>query len=49
MKLQELRGRFFLTIPKSIAVAKGWKKGDELITVFNAKGELVIQEVKQKR
>ncbi|MBI3051705.1 hypothetical protein HYY74_04585 [Candidatus Woesearchaeota archaeon] len=32
-KIQEVKGRFSLTLPKQIARLKGWKKGDE--TFFN--------------
>jgi len=43
MKLQQMNDRqFFVTLPKSIVLAKGWQKGDNIKFKINDKGELVL-------
>jgi hypothetical protein len=43
MKLQELNKRsYFVVLPKAIVLAKGWKKGDDILYKINDKGELVL-------
>lgn len=41
-KLQEVNGQFRITIPKSIAQAKGWQKGEVLTVKLNERGNLEI-------
>ena len=43
-RLQEVKGRYFITIPKSLVEKKGWKKAQELFFVFNEKGEIAIKD-----
>ncbi len=45
VKLQyDQNGQFKITLPKQIAVAKGWKKGDTLRVKLNDKGNLVLEK-----
>ena len=45
MKLQETeRGQYFLTVPKAIALANGWKKGTGLDLILNPRGEWVLKQ-----
>jgi len=48
VKLQETKGRYFITFPKNIVENKEWKKGEELIIGFNQDGDIIIREVKKK-
>lgn len=36
--------QYIITIPKSLVLAKGWKKGDKLEFVLDAKGDIVIRK-----
>ena len=43
MKLQQLKsGQYFLSLPRQIVRAKGWKKGDVINITINSKGDLVL-------
>ncbi|MFB6241794.1 MAG: AbrB/MazE/SpoVT family DNA-binding domain-containing protein [Candidatus Nanosalina sp.] len=45
MKLQETTdGGFFITVPKQLADAKGFEKGQELEWQVNEEGQLVLRE-----
>ncbi|MFC1697128.1 hypothetical protein ACFL1H_02250 [Nanoarchaeota archaeon] len=33
------------TLPKSLVLAKGWKKGDLLEFILNSRGEIVVKKV----
>ena len=46
VKLQEVKGRFLLSIPKDLVKWKKWIKGQELAIGFNERGNLEISEVK---
>jgi len=48
VKLQETKGRYFITFPKNIVKNKGWKKGEDLIIGFNQDGDIIIREVNKK-
>lgn len=48
VKLQETKGRYFITFPKTIVENKGWEKGEELIIGFNQDGDILIREVKKR-
>lgn len=39
--------QFIITIPKSLVLAKGWKKGDLLIFTINKNGDIVIKKKKR--
>ncbi|MFH0977739.1 MAG: AbrB/MazE/SpoVT family DNA-binding domain-containing protein [Candidatus Woesearchaeota archaeon] len=44
MKLQyDQNKQFKITLPKQLAIAKGWKKGDKLTFELDEKGNLVIK------
>jgi hypothetical protein len=47
--LQEVNGRFFLSIPKEYVKWKKWIKGEELVIDFNERGNLEIKEVKRRK
>lgn len=49
VKLQEVNGQYFITIPREYVHDKGWKKGQELIIGFDSTGNLLIRESKIKR
>jgi len=42
MKLQEAKGRYFITIPKDLVSLKGWVKHDELILMINENNNIEI-------
>ena len=45
VKLQQATdGQFFVTIPKDLAIAKGWVKGMRLFLAFNERGNVEIAE-----
>lgn len=47
VKLQyDSNGQFKITLPKQLAKAKGWKKGDELYFELDDKGNLIIKKQK---
>jgi hypothetical protein len=46
VKLQEMNGRFFLSMPKDLVKWKKWQKGQELVIGFNERGNLEISEIK---
>lgn len=43
-KLQETKGRFFLTIPASMVKKKGWAKGKDLFFTFNERGNIELHD-----
>ena len=43
-RLQEVKGRYFITVPKGLVEKKGWKKAQELFFVFNEQGEIAIKD-----
>lgn len=38
--------QYVITIPKSLVLAKGWKKGNMLEFVINNKGEIIVRKSK---
>jgi len=42
-------GQYKITIPKDIALAKGWSSDTRLIVIMNSEGDLVLKEIKSKR
>ena len=44
MKIQEIKGRKFIGIPKVLADQKGWVKGQELLLIFNERGNIEITD-----
>lgn len=45
VKLQyDHNGQYKITLPKQIALAKGWKKGDNLRIRLNERGNLVLEK-----
>ncbi len=44
MKLQELKGRYLIGIPKDLIKAKKWDKGKDLLVAFNERGNIEIRE-----
>jgi hypothetical protein len=49
VKLQETKGRYFLTIPNEYVRKKKWIKGQELLFSFDRKGDLVIMQVDEEK
>ena len=48
MKLQQMKqGQFFVTLPRQIILAKEWKKGDEITTNVDNKGNIVLSRKQQ--
>jgi hypothetical protein len=47
-KLQEHKGRWFITLPKEYIKEKGWIKGQELLISFDAQGRIVVKEVENR-
>ena len=46
VRLQESKGRYFVTIPKEIIMKKKWKKGEILVVSFNERGNVEIMDTK---
>jgi len=44
VKLQEGKGRFFVTIPKEYIKKKKWVKGIDLLVSFNERGNIEITD-----
>ncbi len=45
-KIQGVKGRLSLTLPRQIARLKGWKKGDEVYFNLDGKsGKIVLEKV----
>ena len=44
VKLQETKGRYFLSIPKDLIDQKEWRKGQALFLVFNERGNIEITD-----
>lgn len=40
--------QFIITIPKSLVLAKGWKKGDLLTFTIDKNGNIVIKKARKK-
>jgi hypothetical protein len=47
VRLQETKGRYFLTIPNEYVRKKKWIKGQELLFSFDQDGNLVIMPVEE--
>ncbi len=41
-KLQQVKDRYFITLPKNLVEKKQWKKGQDLILMFNERGNVEI-------
>jgi hypothetical protein len=48
VKIQEAKGRFFISLPKALVRAKKWVKGQELAAVFNERGNIEFMAVETK-
>ena len=42
VKLQETKDRYFITIPREMVKQKGWKKGQEILFLFNERGNIEL-------
>ena len=38
--------QFIITLPKGLALAKGWKQGDILEFIIDSKGDIIIRKSK---
>ena len=47
-KLQETKGRFFVSVPRELAHKKKWQKGQELFLVFNERGNIEITDTLER-
>jgi hypothetical protein len=43
-KLQETKGRYFITIPSGMVQRKKWKKAQPLFFTWNERGNIEIHE-----
>lgn len=43
-KLQQTEDRYFITIPKSMVEKKNWKKGQDLLFMWNERGNIEIHD-----
>lgn len=43
-KLQEIKGRFFITLPANLVKQKKWEKSQNLFLVFNERGNIEITD-----
>jgi len=44
-KIQMKNEQYFITLPRKLVLAKGWKKGDKVEFVINAKGNLELESI----
>lgn len=44
LQFHEKNRQYVLTIPKAMVEAKKWKRGQELVFVFNERGNLELEE-----
>lgn len=42
VKLQETKDRYFITIPREMVKQKSWKKGQEILFLFNERGNIEL-------
>lgn len=42
VKLQETKDRYFITIPREMVKQKGWQKGQEILFLFNERGNIEL-------
>ena len=42
-------GQYKITIPKDIAMAKGWTSDTSLIVIMNSDGDIILREIEGKR
>ena len=47
VKLQEVNGQFFITVPKEYVKEKRWIKGQELVLGFDQNGNIIIKEIRK--
>ena len=43
-KIQEVKGRYFITIPSALVRQKDWKKAQELFFIFNERGNVELTD-----
>ena len=43
-RLQEVKGRYFITIPATLVKQKAWVKQQQLFFVFNERGNIELTE-----
>jgi len=43
-KLQQVKERYFITLPKTMVDKKEWKKGQELLFTWNERGNIEIHD-----
>jgi hypothetical protein len=48
-KLQEVKGRFFITVPSALVKQKTWIKHQELFFVFNERGNIELTDTMVKK
>jgi len=44
VKLQETKGRYFITVSAELVDQKGWKKGQKLLFLFNERGNIELTD-----
>ena len=49
VKLQETKGRYFITVPSELVKQKGWKKGQNLLFLFNERGNIELTSAMTKQ
>lgn len=49
VKLQEVKGQYFITIPREYVDYKNWKKGMEIVIGFDVNGDIILKEGKKKK
>ncbi len=45
---KEKKTQYMITVPITLVKAKQWKKGQELLLIFNERGNIEIREVGKK-
>jgi len=49
MKIQEVKGRYFISIPINLVKQKEWKKGQDIFLVFNERGNIELTDTLVKK
>ncbi len=47
VKIQEVKDRFFCSIPKEYIAQARWKKGDQVTVSFNERGNIELKKVER--
>lgn len=47
VKIQQVKDRFFISVPKEYIAQANWKKGDDVTVSFNERGNIELKKVER--